>query len=311
MIESTAMKGRQVYMNTSHTSHIVLKCACHFSRRRAVSENDQIANVFNIVAEGYDREALRQFPFAAERMLMMLKPRPGWHLLDIATGTGQVAISAAQRIKPDGRVQGIDVSRGMLDVAFNNVQRSGLRNIDLHEMDACQPEFSSDFFDAVTCGFGLFFLPDMQAALQNWLPVMKPAAPVIISTFAEDAFKPLIEQFVDDIKRYVPDFDTTNMAALTTVDECESLFAAAGYDNFVSEQVNLGYHLRNADEWWEVVWNTALRGSILALSADKLASFRAEHLRAIEQYQTDEGLWMNVNVILAMAHKPAVKLGPE
>lgn len=268
-------------------------------------DTDQIAHVFDIVAEGYDREELRQFAFAADRMLMMLKPQPGWRMLDIATGTGQVALSAAQLIKPDGRVQGIDVSSGMLDVAFKNVQRAGLSNIDLHEMDAMQLEFRRDYFDAATCGFGLFFLPDMKAALQSWLDVLKPGAPVIFSTFAEDAFSPLIGQFIDDLKRYAPDFREEDIDTLNSAEQCEALLREAGYADIQTESKNIGYHLHNADEWWQVVWNTALRGSLLQLPADKLSALRAEHLEAVSKLQTDDGLWMNVNVIFAQAHKPA------
>ena len=261
------------------------------------------AHVFDVVAEGYDREALRFFPFAADKMLTFLKPKPGWRLLDVATGTGMVAQSAAQLIKPDGRVQGIDISARMLDQAFNNIQKSGLTNVDLHEMDACQLEFRNDYFDGLTCAFGVFFLPDMLAALRHWQQVLKAGAPIIFTSFTENSFAPMIDDFFARFKDITGE-DPSGFRRLFTEDACHDLLSEAGYEDIEVRTESLGYHLRNADEWWEIVWNTAMRGPVMQLPADKLATFRAEHLAAVRQLETDKGLWLNIEVIFSIGRCP-------
>lgn len=263
------------------------------------------AHVFDVVAEGYDREVLRFFPFSADRMIEILRPLSGWRVLDVATGTGVAALSAAGLIAPEGRVQGIDVSSGMLDQAFANIQRAGLNNIDLYEMDAMNLEFRNDYFDALMCSFGIFFLPDMQQALSDWKRVLKSGAPIVLTTFAEDAFEPLMSNFLEHLKTELPDFDLGALQHVGTELACEELLREAGYENIELSRKNMGYHLRNVDEWWEVIWHTAMRGLLMQLPADALARLRSKHLEDIKQYEVEDGLWLNVNVLYSRAECPA------
>ncbi|WP_126456220.1 class I SAM-dependent methyltransferase [Sulfuriflexus mobilis] len=263
------------------------------------------AHVFDVVAGGYDREALRFFPFSADCMIESLRPLPGWRLLDVATGTGVAALSAARLIAPKGRVQGIDISAGMLDQAFANVQRAGLNNIDLQEMDAMELTFRNDYFDALMCSFGIFFFPDMQQALRGWQRVMKPGAPIVLTTFAEDAFQPLMDNFLGHLQGEIPDLGLDALQHVATQQACEELLSAASYENIEVSEKNMGYHLRNVDEWWEVLWHTALRGLLMQLPADALARLRSRHLEEIKQHEVKDGLWLNVNVLFSRAECPA------
>ena len=263
----------------------------------------QVAQAFDTVAEGYDREVLRFFPFCADKMLQILQPMPGWHLLDIATGTGQAAITAGRVIQPDGRVQAIDISPRMLDQALSNIQRSQLNNIDLHEMDATALEFRKDYFDAAMCAFGLFFLPDMETALRDWQRVLKPGARIIFSSFTEQAFSPMVDDFMQRMAE-MSEFDPVSFKTLESEQICHDLLHSAGYENIQTESHNMGYHLQNVEQWWEVVWNTALRGPLMTLPADKLATFRAEHLATVSDMRNENGLWLNVDVIFSSAQCP-------
>jgi len=261
------------------------------------------AQVFDTVADGYDREVLRFFPFCADKMLDILQPLSGWHLLDIATGTGQAAISAARVIQPGGRVQGIDISPRMLEQASSNIRHSKLTNIDLHEMDAMALEFRNDYFDAAMCAFGVFFMPDMEAALRGWQRVLKPGAKLIFSSFTDQSFSPMINDFIQRMAE-ISDFEPDAFVNLETEQACYDLLGTAGYENISTQTHNMGYHLHNVDKWWEVVWNTALRGPLMALPADKLATFRAEHLAAVSEMQNENGLWLNVDVIFSSGECP-------
>ncbi len=133
----------------------------------AAAHKQAVTAIFDAVAAGYDSPALRFFPFSADRVLSRLRLRPGSKVLDAATGTGALAVALGQAVGPQGRVMGIDLSVAMLNRAEQNIKKMALDNVDLFEMDAEAPEFRSDYFDAVTCGFGLFFLPDMVAALKQ------------------------------------------------------------------------------------------------------------------------------------------------
>lgn len=259
---------------------------------------------FNLVAAGYDNPAQRYFPMCADRMAEYLKPKPGSRVLDIATGTGMVATAMAQAILPDGRVQGIDLSGKMLDKAFENLTKLGLNNIDLHQMDADTLEFKSNYFDCASCGFGIFFMPDMLESLKEWCRVLKPDARLIFTTFAASSFGELITAFVSQLAEVDVVIDTAK-ERLAEMESCERYLEQAGYTDIQIHSEQLGYHLASENDWWEIVMNSGLRGFITQLDAMQFAQFRAKHLAEIVKLKTDQGIWLDINVIFSMGRKPA------
>lgn len=265
----------------------------------------KITEVFDTVSNQYDNPATRFFPFCADRLITHLQPSPGFKILDIATGTGAVAMPAAQAILPGGRVQAIDLSANMLDVAAKNLQRVGITNVDYHVMDAGKLDFKSNYFDAITCSFGIFFLPDMLAALQEWIRVLKPGGRLMFTSFAQSAFLPLSETFRTDMESFGITFPEGSWMRLTDADQCEDLLQSAGfhYTQVVNEQI--GYHLNGPEDWWEIIYNTGYRGFIDALDNQQLGQFRQKHLQNINQYKTKDGIWLDVMTLFASGQKPA------
>ena len=271
------------------------------ARKRAVIE------VFDEVAAGYDSPALRFFPFSADRVVARLKPPPGSKVLDAATGTGALAVALAQAVGPTGRVMGIDLSAAMLDRAAHNCDKMALDNVDLFEMDAEAPEFRSDYFDAVTCGFGLFFLPDMAGALKQWRRVTRPGGTVAFTSFTEQAFAPLAEHFFSALEDFEVDLEGEQQLAsqrLMQAEDCRTLMTEAGFTDIEQHTDQLGYHLRGPEDWWEVVWNSALRRVVMRLPAERRAAFQREHLTQLQSLVSDEGLWMGVEARLTLGRVP-------
>jgi len=100
----------------------------------AADHKQQVSNIFNTVAEDYDSAALRFFPMTADSMVRFLKPRQDWRVLDVATGTGVLAIALAQAVN-QGRVMAIDLSEAMLAQAEKKFKKMALENIGLLQMD--------------------------------------------------------------------------------------------------------------------------------------------------------------------------------
>ena len=262
-----------------------------------------VTNNFNLVAAGYDNPAQRYFPMSANRMAEYLKPKPGSRVLDIATGTGMVATAMAQAILPEGRVQGIDLSSKMLDKAFENFTKLGLSNIDLHEMDADELDFKSNYFDYASCGFGIFFMPDMLASLKKWRRVLKPNARLIFTTFAASSFGELMTTFISQLAEFDVVIDTST-ERLTEMTTSETYLEQAGYTDIQIHSEQLGYHLVSENDWWEIVMNSGLRGFVSQLDAMQFAQLRAKHLAEIVKLKTDKGLWLDINIIFSTGMKP-------
>ena len=269
---------------------------------------ERVISVFNLVAAGYDNPALRFFPFCADRLIARLNPQPGTKLLDVATGTGVVALAAAQAVGEQGRVMAIDLSEAMLDQLHEKIVKFGVRNIDLHVMDAGSLEFRRDYFDTVVCSYGIFFLPDMAAGLREWVRVLKPGGRVIFSVFGERSFQPMMERLVRRLEQHgvAADGDASACALKRLADpaQCRNLLSGAGLEQIGVTIEQLGYHLKDETQWWEVLWNSGMRGKLEQIPVAERDAFRAGHLAEVKPLLSEKGLWLDVETRFAVGTKP-------
>ncbi|PZR97820.1 MAG: class I SAM-dependent methyltransferase [Candidatus Chloroheliales bacterium] len=109
----------------------------------------------------------------SEQMMEWAEIRPGQRVLDVATGIGEPALTAARQVGPGGKVVATDLAPEMLRIAAERAA-GGLHNIEFRAMDAETLDFPEASFDAVLCRFGLMFLPDLEATLQRMLRLLTP-----------------------------------------------------------------------------------------------------------------------------------------
>ncbi len=126
-------------------------------------------------AAQYDDSAMHRDLAAAVAGFVTLGPVHD--VLDAATGTG-LALRALRSRSADLRLTGIDLSPGMLAVA-----RAALPGAELVEGDATALPFADASFDLVTCVTALHLIDDGDAALAEWVRVLRPAGRVVTATF--------------------------------------------------------------------------------------------------------------------------------
>lgn len=281
------------------TQHINPPGPIFFMQAEEITQ--QTIAIFDRVASGYDHPSARFFPFAADRLISHLKPKPGSKVLDIATGTGMTAIALGQVIGPTGRVFAVDLSEGMLDKAQKNITKMALDNIDLHTMDAASLDFRKNYFDAATCTFGIFFLPDMVAGLKEWSRVTKPGGAIIFTSFGANAFQPmsniLLDRLQDSGVDIPQDREQMGWYKVSSPEQARGLMKDAGLADIEIKTEQLGYHLASETDWWEIVWNTGYRGFIDQLPHEQLDEFRKQHLNEIAALKKENGIWLDVEVL--------------
>lgn len=267
---------------------------------------EQIINIvketFDKVADGYDGQALRFFLKGAEHLCDHLDLHVHEHVLDVATGTGNAAITIAKRL-PEGRVTGVDFSGGMLDRARNKASRLGLGNVDFRQMDMRALEFPADHFDVAVCSFGIFFVSAMDDQLLRIVNAVKSGGRVAITSFSEDQFQPLRQMMLARLADYGVTQSPQAWERVATKSRCLALFKRANLKNPKVLLKNVGYYLRGADDWWDVVWNAGFRRLVDQLSADDQARFKREHLREVEALRTAHGIWLNAPVLFTVGTK--------
>ncbi|MGO9155534.1 class I SAM-dependent methyltransferase [Mycobacterium sp.] len=120
---------------------------------------------------------------AMERLAL----RPGERVLDVATGTGDLAFQEEAVVGPEGQVVGVDSCAPMLEVA----RRRQRGPVDFQEGDAMDLRFPDASFDVVTIGFGLRNVADRGQALREFRRVLRPGGRLMVLDFSTPTSKVL------------------------------------------------------------------------------------------------------------------------
>jgi demethylmenaquinone methyltransferase / 2-methoxy-6-polyprenyl-1,4-benzoquinol methylase len=157
------------------------------------NKSDTVRRVFDSVAERYDvmndlmslglHRAWKAFALAITR------PRPGERILDVATGSGDLALALCRRTQPGGEVWISDINRRMLDRGRDRLLDAGL-TVPAVQCDAERLPFAPGTFDCVTVGFGLRNMTRKDAALAEMTRVLKPGGRLVVLEFSK-VWKPL------------------------------------------------------------------------------------------------------------------------
>ena len=125
--------------------------------------------------------------------------RPGDSALDVATGTGDLAIELAGRVGPRGRVVGSDFSEGMLDLA-----RAKTGEVEFEHGNALDLPYDDGEFDAATVGFGARNFSDLARGLTEMARVVRPGGRVVVLELTTPTRPPLSWFFRLWFDRLVP-----------------------------------------------------------------------------------------------------------
>jgi demethylmenaquinone methyltransferase/2-methoxy-6-polyprenyl-1,4-benzoquinol methylase len=160
-------------------------------------KKEQVASMFNDIAPQYD--FLNRFLSAGidiswrKKALRMLKKDNPKMMLDVATGTADVALMATKILQPE-KIIGIDISEGMLDFGRKKIATAGLTNtIELQTGDSEAIQFNDQSFDAVTVSFGVRNFQNLENGLNEINRVLKPGGRLVVLEFSRPSL-PGIQQ---------------------------------------------------------------------------------------------------------------------
>ena len=267
-----------------------------------INRKTMIQQGFDTVAAGYDHPSLYFFPETAKRLVDHLQLNSTENLLDVCTGTGVVALTAAEKLT-QGKVTGIDLSSGMLQQASNKAKAKNLNNTEFRQMDLEKMDFEAGSFDIATISFGLFFLEDMTQGLTNIASTVRPGGKVAITTFTGEAFSPMADIFIkrfESTGRVVPPLSWRRLATEELIKE---QFDGVGITKVDIHHEPLGYQMTDPQMWWDVVWNAGWRSLLNQMTDEEQKEFEKEHLNEIEEVVGDDGVWFNTEVLIAVGEK--------
>lgn len=142
-----------------------------------LEKSSQVESMFDHIAHSYDALNHR-LSFGIDYMwrnhaIRQLIPHRPSRILDVATGTGDFAILAARKLRPE-KIIGIDISEGMMDIGRKKAEKAGLGENILFEKENCEHlSYGDNSFDAITVAFGIRNFQNLDKGLQEMCRVLK------------------------------------------------------------------------------------------------------------------------------------------
>ena len=220
------------------------------------SKKQEVAEMFDNISARYD--FLNHFlslgidKIWRRKAIKQLQSIPVKKIIDIATGTGDFAI-AALKLNPE-EVIGLDISAGMLAVGEQKMIKNKVDSIIKMQLgDSENIPYDSDYFDALTVGFGVRNFENLELGLTEMLRVLKPGGKAVILEFSKPKRFPIKQIFGFYSRYFIPFFGKRiskdaqaysylpeSVAAFPEGKDFEDILRKIGYKNIESTLVSGG-----------------------------------------------------------------------
>jgi SAM-dependent methyltransferase len=229
-------------------------------------------------------------------MVDAIDPQPGHTLLELAAGTGDTGLLAAELIEPGGTLICSDFAPEMLVTAQRRAEELGVRNVRFKQIDAeTSIDVEAASLDGVLCRWGYMLMADPGNALRETRRVLKPGARVALAAWSapEDnpwsvlPFRELTERGVVD----EGDPDVPNQFSWGREGLIVEQLDAAGFTEHHVEALDFTMDFGSAADWWGYQSDVSARFSAALRQAgeEDLAAVRAAVDRHAERFTTSEG----------------------
>jgi ubiquinone/menaquinone biosynthesis C-methylase UbiE len=281
---------------------------------------------WNAAAPGwkrYGKDMLKWMAPVSDQLIRSAGITSGQTILDVATGTGQPALTIAKKIiGPKGRVVGVDLSPEMLEVAEEEANYMGLTNIVFQVVkDESLSMFSDNTFDSVVCRNGLMFMPDPVKALKAFLRVLKPGGKASVTVWGSPDKSPVMAVVMKTISKHVsPNLEKLLSTAapqgtpggpfsIPSVDMLRDYFLKAGFSDFNAEKIEVTVaETDTAEQFWQGM--TEVTGFLVILLSklpdEKKLAIKNDVIDSLNKiFPSGDPVKFRGELILGTATKPA------
>lgn len=260
------------------------------------------AATYNTAADFYDDLANSFWDRFGRKTIERLRLPPGARVLDACCVAGASAIPAAEGVGSQGSVLGIDLAQNLLALARAKANARELRNVEFRLGDVLDPAIPQSQFDAVVCVFGIFFIPDMPAAVRALWRAVRPGGRLAITTWGPNFFEPGSTAFWNAVREVRPDLykGFNPWDRISDPPSVRALLHAGGVHE-VEAVAEAGTHpISSPQAWWSAVLGSGYRGTLEQLDASARERVRMANLSFIRQSGIRS---VEANVVYAVATK--------
>jgi ubiquinone/menaquinone biosynthesis C-methylase UbiE len=198
-----------------------------------------------------------------ERLVDLAEIKPGDRVIDIATGIGEPAITAAKKVGVEGYVLATDISPQMLAIAKERTVSLGLQNIvEFKEVDAekildLQQHQPLSPFAAVLCRWGLMFFPNLASTLTNICKLLSSGGRIAAAVWSEPAKVPKLYTAIDIVTQklgisstaYAHYTEILSPFSLANINIVNNALVEAGFKDIHTEYLNITFEFLSAEDY--------------------------------------------------------------
>jgi ubiquinone/menaquinone biosynthesis C-methylase UbiE len=202
----------------------------------------------------------------SDKIVQLAEIKSGDRVLDIATGIGEPAVTAARKVIPNGKVVAIDISPQMLAIARTRAILLGLDSIiEFRESDGEKldlPDQTSKF-DAILSRWGLMFFPNLPAALVRIRQMLITNGRLSAAVWSTPSKVPLIDLAFASVRKQInataPPPGTPGPFALADIETLKQLFSQAGFKDIKVETFQITFEFESPESYTKYIQQTATR----------------------------------------------------
>jgi len=203
----------------------------------------------------------------SERMMDLAEIRPVQQVLDVATGIGEPAVTAARLVGQSGHVIAIDIAAPMLDIARIRVTELGLLNIDFRESDAEALDLPEQSFDIILCRLGLMYLPNLQTSLERMRNLLVPGGRLIAAVWGSAQKVPFVSMPMGVTMRALqvppPLPGMPGPFSLADTNHMEQVLTQAGFTQVHTEPMTLTLEWTSLEEYVRFLQDVLVQLNVL------------------------------------------------
>jgi enediyne biosynthesis protein CalE5 len=222
----------------------------------------------------------------SRRLIELASIKVGSNVLDISTGIGEPAITAAREVGNTGQVLATDISSEMLSIAKQRAINAGLQHaIVFKQGDTRTMELPNSTFDAALCRFGLMFLPDLDTALLNIYGSLvnggRFAAAVWASPEKDSLFTSTMNTVMKETRTSPPPAGVPGPFSLSDENLLRNYFVNSGFKDVTIERIDVTFDFGSSKEYASFVHETA--GPLHEMLSNESPERRQKILEAVSE----------------------------